>query len=235
MVSAFAPGTIVLLGFVLLMGLVWLSLVRGMRALLFRTVDGPVEEKAVHKQLEVVAPRVTERVRRVLRPMALTATLVPLESGAVVGRIDDSYVDDLHYLVLAAMEFFDEYAAGLPYTPKKDAEQLAFIVDLTVDKGGAFLAEKLVDGVWRPVGMLGIIVGPHPMTGEKYAEEVAWWVEPEHRGGKLGRLLFDAAERFAMTAGCVVLKMTAPTDSPAALVYRRRGYVAVETAYFKKL
>lgn len=81
------------------------------------------------------------------------------------------------------------------------------------------------------------LVGPieHPMSGELYGEEIAWWVEPELRGADIGRALLAEAETWASAAGICVLKMIAPTGSGIGRFYDNLGYTAVETTYMKRL
>lgn len=82
------------------------------------------------------------------------------------------------------------------------------------------------------IGMLALLLYPHPMSGERVASEIVWWVEPEHRGS--GLRLLRAAERWACEHGAAVLHMIAPNDRIGAL-YQRLGYVPVETAWQRRI
>lgn len=83
------------------------------------------------------------------------------------------------------------------------------------------------------VGMLAIVAIPHPMTGRTYADEIAWWVEPEHRHGTLGPKMLREAEDWAISQGANMLKMVAPAGSTVGRFYEHVGYRPVETAYIK--
>jgi GNAT superfamily N-acetyltransferase len=85
------------------------------------------------------------------------------------------------------------------------------------------------------VGMLAIVCLPHPLTGKPYADEIAWWVEPQHRGGSIGPKMLRAAEDWATTNGANMVKMVAPADTTVGKFYERMGYQAVETAYIKTI
>jgi len=85
------------------------------------------------------------------------------------------------------------------------------------------------------VGMLGIIVALHPVTGRPYADELAWWVNPAHRRGRVGPALLGRGEQWARQMGASMLKMVAPVDTDVGRYYRKHGYDAVETAYVKRL
>ncbi len=85
-------------------------------------------------------------------------------------------------------------------------------------------------------GMAGALVYPFYMTGSMTAQELFWWVEPEHRG--VGRLLLDAMERAAKGKGAETLNMAA-LDSldyeRVAAVYRRAGFRPSEHYWIKEL
>jgi GNAT superfamily N-acetyltransferase len=104
----------------------------------------------------------------------------------------------------------------------------------------AELGAKLVsqDGVLvsqrndRVVGMLGMILHSHFISGERMAGEVFWYVEPAYRGE--GIKLMSETEKRARAAGAQHIQMIAPNDQVAA-VYRRMGYQFVEATYQKAL
>lgn len=93
-----------------------------------------------------------------------------------------------------------------------------------------FVAEQ--DGA--VIGMLGVLGYVHPMSGEKCAGELFWWLNPEHRGA--GGWLLRRAESWARAFGAVSIQMIAPSDKPdVERMYRRVGYEPVEIAYHKRL
>lgn len=85
------------------------------------------------------------------------------------------------------------------------------------------------------IGFLALAVLEHPLSGEHYVEEVAWWVEPAHRQGSVGLRLLSWAEEWTRGAGVGMIKMVAPAGSRVGATYERLGYRAVETAYLKRL
>lgn len=85
------------------------------------------------------------------------------------------------------------------------------------------------------VGMIAIVVLPHPLSGVNYAEEVAWWVEPEYRDGTLGPRMLRSAEEWATRNRANVVKMVAPAGSDVGRFLEKVGYQAVETAYIKSV
>lgn len=81
------------------------------------------------------------------------------------------------------------------------------------------------------VGMIGLLVFEHPITGAATASELFWWMEPEYRGrGGSGVKLLKRAERWARDAGARTVHMIAPTPEIETL-YRRLGYGYLEATY----
>ena len=106
------------------------------------------------------------------------------------------------------------------------------LVGLVLEHGVIFVGET-----WKHelIGMIALTALPHLLTGEAFAEEQAWWVEPEHRGGSLGPRLLAAAEGWARESGLEMIKVVAPEGGDVGKFYTKLGYEAVETAYVKVL
>lgn len=120
------------------------------------------------------------------------------------------------------------YQATTPVRP----EHLDAVVTALLAQGGCWVLER--EG-WV-VGMLGVLLGPLPLTGEPCAMEVMWWVEPgARRSGQGAVALWHLAEEWARTQGAVGMQMLQPVDNPRlALLYARRGYTAVETTWYRR-
>lgn len=134
--------------------------------------------------------------------------------------------------VPAAARMGVHFLAGTRYRVFASSEAaLSALIHLVLEHGVGFVAE--VDGTL--VGMLGLLVGPHPLTGERYADEVCWWTEPGARGLGAGPRLLKAAEEWSLHAELDMIKMVAPEGTDVGRFYLRHGYEAVETAYMKRL
>lgn len=81
-------------------------------------------------------------------------------------------------------------------------------------------------------GMLGAFVFYHPISGEKVAGEMFWWMEPEARGA--GVRLYKYMEQWAKAMGATRLQMVAPTAKVGDF-YRRLGFYEVETTFQRDL
>jgi GNAT superfamily N-acetyltransferase len=177
--------------------------------------------------------------------------------------IREATLEDGPRLFEMACHFMAATRYGELFSPNHPA--LAQLVALVLEKGIVFVDEQehtndcatwydaMVPGVthdidgdrWQPapacncgrriIGMLGLIVAPNILTGQHYADEIAWWVDPEHRKSRAAHRLLCAAENWARQKGLSVLKMVAPAGSEIGTFYERRGYVLVESAYQKVL
>lgn len=137
--------------------------------------------------------------------------------------------EDTPRLIEMAARFLinSRYGEWLPSTP----EQISGLIDTVFTLGVIYVAEQ--PGAIL-VGMLAVVDVPQAMTGRHYAEEIAWWVEPEHRGGPIWRRLHKAAEVWARNRQ-LDLKMLSPAGSGLGVYYARLGYVEVETSWIKTL
>jgi GNAT superfamily N-acetyltransferase len=83
------------------------------------------------------------------------------------------------------------------------------------------------------IGGLALVELVHELTGEPFVSEVAWWVEPSHRGHRAGPHMLRCAEEWTLRRGVKTLKMVAPIPSQVGRFYERMGFTALETAYLK--
>lgn len=159
--------------------------------------------------------------------------------------------DDKPRLIEMATRFLLESQYGELFDNAATPLSIGELVTNTLALGAIFLAEIDPRGEDLPrwherdtckicavklvVGMLAIVALPHPLTGVPIAEEIAWWVEPEHRNSTIGPKLLRSAEQWATTNGANVVKMVAPAGSTVGEFYERLGYRPVETAYIKRV
>lgn len=143
---------------------------------------------------------------------------------------DESDLDRISELGSRSLQ--DGPYAGIIEDKPEAARKCAIWVMQT---GKILLAEE--DG--EVVGLLGFITADHHFSGQRYAVELMWYVEPEHRAMKAGFTghgieLLKEAERLAKEAGAKDFVFTAPNDGVAQL-YKRLGYSQLEVAFRKEL
>lgn len=133
------------------------------------------------------------------------------------------------------------YGTLFGFDPSKLTELLLLILES--GRGIVFLAyagDRRTGGDGRdpdpPVAMLAAFLAPHEIDGQLCAQELAWWVNEEYRGHRVGPLLLGRFEDWATTSGATLLKLVAPEGSPKVRqFYDRLGYRPVETAYIKRV
>lgn len=134
-------------------------------------------------------------------------------------------------LITMAARFLLESRYGTLFDNKATPATLGELVTNVLALGAIIVAEHETE----IVGMLAIVVVPHPLTGITYADEIAWWVEPEHRHGLIGPKMLREAEDWATRNGANMVKMVAPAGSSVGNFYKLMGYEAVESAYIKQV
>ena len=142
--------------------------------------------------------------------------------------IRDAGIGDVDALVDLGASFLAQtpYGALLPTAPVAIA---AIMTRLITDPAGALFVS--VDRAGALTGMLGALCFTHPLSGEWVASEFYWWVEPAARGGLDSLRLLKLTITWARAQGAVRLHMIAPEGSGVGRLYRRLGFVPVETAY----
>lgn len=141
-------------------------------------------------------------------------------------------VADVPRLVEMACRFRRETAYAR--RARERPEQLAALASGLIEGDrGIMLVAVDVDGAI--VGMIGLLVFPHPVSGIDTAGELVWWIEPEQRASGLGRQLLDYAEAWARQMGAQDVQMIEPVGTGLGQFYTRHGYDALEIAWVKRL
>lgn len=115
-----------------------------------------------------------------------------------------------------------------------DVQSYARTVAALIEHGVLLVAEK--DG--RVVGMAAAGVAPAWWNKNVLtAQELWWYVEPDHRKG-LGGQLMDALEAAVTDLGVMLFSMSAEEglrSKALTRLYRARGYFPSETLFWKQL
>lgn len=107
---------------------------------------------------------------------------------------------------------------------RDNPEKMTQLANDLISKGTALISER--DG--KVIGMLLYIMTEHFLSGDLFSIEVAWWVEPEHRGE--GPKLVAEMKRRSRNAGAKFYQMIAPTKEVENF-YDHTGMVFVESAW----
>jgi len=142
-------------------------------------------------------------------------------------------LDDRPAVVQLGLKFAPAIPAFRPIMEDVSAESIEQFLDVLAGleaKGFAtmFVAEDR-GGELR--GLLAIGMIPNLMTGVMIAEEMAWFVDPEHRARFVGPRLLTAAIEWARSNGLKGLKMGAPAGTAVGAFYESQGFTPVETVF----
>lgn len=158
--------------------------------------------------------------------MPSTETLAPVR--CLIREADDA---DLNAIVAMGGRFL----RGTDYRGRIDdrPEVRARLADELIRNphGVILVAEEM--GQMELVGFLALVLFDHPMSGQRFCTEMAWWVEP-HARGRVGVQLLKQGEEWAKLHGAEVMQMVAPTPEVERL-YEKKGYTAIERTYQRAL
>jgi ribosomal protein S18 acetylase RimI-like enzyme len=142
--------------------------------------------------------------------------------------IREAEASDIPRLVeLGSRSLKDGPYAGIIEDVPEQSKQFA---EWMQGNGNVLVGEE--DG--KVVGLLAFITTLHHFSGQPYAAELMWYVEPEYRKGGIGLRLLWEAEKMAKAVGAKDMVFTAPNEDVAAL-YKRFGYEKLEVTYRKTL
>jgi GNAT superfamily N-acetyltransferase len=110
------------------------------------------------------------------------------------------------------------------------AQMAALVTRLIAEEDGIVLVAQ---GAYGLVGMIGALIYPHPITGERVCAEFFWWVDATARG-RLGIQLLARLEAWARAQGAKAILMIAPS-APIARIYQARGYTPLEAVFERRL
>jgi hypothetical protein len=110
----------------------------------------------------------------------------------------------------------------------ENPDQMAALVGRLIT-GEADAVVLVADRAGTLTGMIGLVIAPHHLSGERVAMEAFWYAD----GGDGVRLL-KRAEAWASTHGAVAMQMVAPSERIGAF-YARLGYGLIEWGYMRRL
>lgn len=135
---------------------------------------------------------------------------------------------DVPDLVTMGMLFLAEEYAGAIVGAVDHVEKMArqlvagaamFVLE---DRGGQIL------------GMIGMLVYDHFLSGERVASPLCWWVNPDARRGADGMRLWRRGLEFARERGATRLQTSAPNPKTEQ-IYARLGLQRFEVHYQGRL
>lgn len=139
---------------------------------------------------------------------------------------------DVSAVVALCRQFFEMSGLGSRVAYDSDSAASSFFSLLNTDAAGVFV----IEAAGAVVGAAAAIVAPLLFNlKHSIAQELFWYVDPEHRGGSDSLRLVAALERWASEHGATLMLMAALEKSAPGVrrVYARRGYIEQETNFIK--
>lgn len=147
--------------------------------------------------------------------------------------IKEATINDFRKIDKMARAFYAEATYPEIYGAEVDEDSLIqFVVSMITDENKVIFIDE-------DHGMISGVVIPWFFNNNKlFAQEMAWWVEPEKRNTMLGGRLFKTFEKWAVSKGADFMAMGTlnPTSNgKVARFYEKQGMINTETMYGKQL
>lgn len=131
--------------------------------------------------------------------------------------------EDLEDVSRLAMDFLNSQ-------PHRNLQTSTGLIELGLslikDENGCLIVGEKNGNV---VGFLAGCAMLNPVTATWLTVELAWWVDPAHRDGKIGLGLLGMYEEWGSNYDMVTV--TSLHSQPIHSILKRRGYTPLETIY----
>ncbi len=148
--------------------------------------------------------------------------------------IRDANHSDILDITIAAKLFSKEtnHPALNTINPNKVATTLQQLID---SDAGIVKVACFNDEI---VGAIAGVMTELPINDLVVSQELMLWLEPAHRNGKTAPKLIDGYVEWAKQKGCDYARLSAldvVLDGKAGILFKRKGFKPIETAYIKEL
>jgi GNAT superfamily N-acetyltransferase len=148
--------------------------------------------------------------------------------------IRDATQNDVLDTVLAVKQFCKEIPH--PAWHKFNTNKVNSLVSQLIEIDHGFV--KIVTYEDEVVGALVAVLSDIPINDLIFAQELMFWIDPEHRKGKTAIKLVDEYVEWATKAGCNFIRLSELDNvlgGKAGLLFKRKGFEPTETAYIKEV
>ena len=148
--------------------------------------------------------------------------------------IRDANHSDILDITIAAKLFSKEtnHPAMSTINPNKVAVTLQQLLDSEVGLVKVACFNKEI------IGAIAGVVSELPINDLVVAQELMLWLDPSHRNGKTAPKLIDGYVEWASKKGCDFVRLSALEgilSGKAGVLFKRKGFKEIETAYIKEL
>lgn len=146
----------------------------------------------------------------------------------------DAIETDVLDIVLAVKQFCKEVPH--PAWGRFDSNKVKDLVSGLIESEAGFVKIVTIDE--EVVGALIATATPVPINSFIFAQELMFWLDPDHRNGKTSPKLIDAYVEWSKAVGCDFVRLSTLDellDSRVGVIFKRKGFKPIETAYIKEL
>ena len=148
--------------------------------------------------------------------------------------IRDATHDDVLDTVLAVKQFCKEIPH--PAWHKFNTNKVNNLITQLIEIDQGFV--KIVTNDDEVVGALVAVISDIPINDLVFAQELMFWIDPEHRIGRTALKLVDEYVEWATSKGCNFIRLSELDNvlgGKAGLLFKRKGFEPLETAYVKEV
>jgi len=148
--------------------------------------------------------------------------------------IRDANHSDTLDIILTVKQFCKE----IPHKAwsKVNSTKVNQLVTDLINIEGGFV--KIVIHEDEIVGCLIAMASELPVNDFIVSQELMFWLDPNHRNGKTSLKLIDSYVEWAKNLGCSFVRLSSIDQilgGKAGILFKRKGFKEVETAYIKEL
>tara|TARA_R100001510_G_C7647668_1_gene205014 strand:+ start:11 stop:469 length:459 start_codon:yes stop_codon:yes gene_type:complete len=148
--------------------------------------------------------------------------------------IRDANHSDTLDIILTVKQFCKE----IPHKAwsKVNSTKVNQLVTDLINIEGGFV--KIVIHEGEIVGCLIAMASELPVNDFIVSQELMFWLDPNHRNGKTSLKLIDSYVEWAKNLGCSFVRLSSIDQilgGKAGILFKRKGFKEVETAYIKEL
>ena len=148
--------------------------------------------------------------------------------------IRDATQEDVLDTVLAVKQFCKEIPH--PAWKKFNTNKVNSLVSQLIEIEQGFV--KIVTHDDEVVGALIAVMSDIPINDLIFAQELMFWIDPEHRTGRTAIKLVDEYIEWSTKSGCNFIRLSeldSVLGGRAGVLFKRKGFEPTETAYIRKV
>lgn len=149
-------------------------------------------------------------------------------------QIRDAIPEDVFDLTLSVKQFCKEVPH--PAWKKTDGNRIKDVITGLIEHTDGFVKVASYEG--EIVGAIIGVISSVPINDFRVAQEIMFWFDPEHRNGKASHKLIDDYVAWSKEKKCSFARLSTLDEllgSRVGVLFKRKGFTPIETAYVKEL